>query len=175
MAEENQTDSSSVSEWLPPFWGRHSTPILQLQGGVRRMRAGGAWDFSMSRMLSPLFYPQRSGAWDQERRPFEPRKAKAQIAFTMASLPVLAPPAHTRSLPLYLLGLCACRFGGRFGSLNRKGGLRKFSTESPFPRVPSCVLSTSVHFFQGGEKLGQRKAHEQRKGSQKAQDLSGKP
>lgn len=131
MAEENQTDSSSVPEWLPHFWGRHSTPVLQLQGSVRRMRAGGAWDFSMSRMLSSLFYPQRSGGWDQERRPFEPRKAKAQIAFTMASLPVLAPPAHTRSLPLDLLGLCACCFGGRFGSLNRKGGLLGNSAQSP--------------------------------------------
>lgn len=48
-------------------------------------------------------------------------------------------------------------------------GLRKFSAESPFPRAPSYVLCTRVHFFQGrAKKLERRKVHEQGKGSKKS-------
>ena len=160
----------------PSFLRRTLNPFSRVIGQheeEEEEEAGGPRIFLHPGCRGSLLSLQASGGWDQEGGPFEPRKAKATYSLHHDPHSLPHPTCPYPVTPFYLLGLCACCFGGRFGSLDRD--LRKFNAESPFPRAPSYVLCTRVHFFQGGgKKLEWRKVHEQRKGSKKPQGMSGK-
>lgn len=109
---------SFVRKALTPFYG-HRAAGKENQG---------KWDPGLL-SLHPECFPHSfpHGLLEDEARTwlFETGKAKAEEIFTVACLPVLTPPALPRSVFFDLLGLCICRFGGRFRSLAWKRGLRR--------------------------------------------------
>lgn len=99
------------------------------------MEDEGEWtrtSLSTSRTLSLLFPPQLSGGKDQGGRLFEPRTAKAEVAFPVIVLPPTCPQlARLFSSPPR--PLCMLLWWKIWKSGQEKGTLGKLSIESPTP------------------------------------------